>query len=838
MNKLTYKFKKNDSLNRWIKLGTFETEKTFSNSTMEGEINNEWLVKGHAIHEFPGRKEFIEQRVSVDSIIKGDHDLYHGLKQRYKDKEKKWELQFPFESPVVEDEGFWDIPTHLEAWTFTELHSEENQLATFKLSTCGGVKIWVNDQIIEEFTPFTRNVLSSKVISIHLQKGINKVLVYYDDLAERDTKFSFQLEYLKGKELSISVPIDDQEPQSIYELEYLLYGAYFERDSYTFGEINFEFMNEVSIPFKLICKSKVERCQMEIREYEVCTGSTSILLGNIHDFQMGYNAIEMIIEFNEIKISRNFGVEIYPIELEHLNSSTIQDRKKNALEITANYGEHNIYKVLAGFHSLKFKDMDKNKLESYLLIIDKEIKQINNRHDCSDFSMIMFFRLIHDFKSSKYISIPLMKRIKDMILNYRYWIDEPGNDVMWFFSENHALIFHSCELLAGQLYSNEIFPNANISGKEHYARAEQRLIGWFNRFFNEGLAEWNSAPYIPINVIGLIALYDFAESNEIRDKAAKALDQIFKWLAINSCDGFLTCSQGRVYEKELKGNYNTQTTSLSWIAWGKGVINYSTFGAVPLSLSNYIPSINYKDYIELPKNKFLSYSNQQGPNGYVNLYTYKQNGVMLSSAINFKIGARGYQEHVLQASFGPEANVWINHPGEKVTQGKGRPSYWAGNGYLPKINQYKYLAVAIFSIDDDHAIDFTHAYVPTFAFDDYDLTNNWIFLKKGDKYLAVYASNGLELVRTGLNKNRELISRGRKNIWILRTSSSLEFSNFETFKENLIKTPIYIDNATQKGSYVDSGLGNVTFGWNDPLKINKQIIEVIDETVMGKLIIN
>jgi len=24
--------------------------------------------------------------------------------------------------------------------------------------------------------------------------------------------------------------------------------------------------------------------------------------------------------------------------------------------------------------------------------------------------------------------------IKDAALNYRYWIDEPGDDVMWFFS--------------------------------------------------------------------------------------------------------------------------------------------------------------------------------------------------------------------------------------------------------------------------------------------------------------------------------------------------------------------------------------------------------------------
>ena len=35
------------------------------------------------------------------------------------------------------------------------------------------------------------------------------------------------------------------------------------------------------------------------------------------------------------------------------------------------------------------------------------------------------------------------------ILGYRYWMDEPGNDVQWYFSENHALLFHTAAYLAG-----------------------------------------------------------------------------------------------------------------------------------------------------------------------------------------------------------------------------------------------------------------------------------------------------------------------------------------------------------------------------------------------------
>ena len=52
-----------------------------------------------------------------------------------------------------------------------------------------------------------------------------------------------------------------------------------------------------------------------------------------------------------------------------------------------------------------------------------------------------------------------------MILNFRYWIDEPGNDVMWFFSENHALLFHICQYYAGTLYPNEVFTCSGRTGR-------------------------------------------------------------------------------------------------------------------------------------------------------------------------------------------------------------------------------------------------------------------------------------------------------------------------------------------------------------------------------------
>ena len=60
--------------------------------------------------------------------------------------------------------------------------------------------------------------------------------------------------------------------------------------------------------------------------------------------------------------------------------------------------------------------------------------------------------------------------------------------------------------------------------------------------------------------------------------------------------------------------------------------------------------------------------------------------------------------------------LWISHPGERALYGKGRPSYWAGNGTLPRVNQYKGFATVFYDIAPEHPVDFTHLYLPTMEF--------------------------------------------------------------------------------------------------------------------------
>ena len=52
----------------------------------------------------------------------------------------------------------------------------------------------------------------------------------------------------------------------------------------------------------------------------------------------------------------------------------------------------------------------------------------------------------------------------EAVINFKYWHDEPGVDAMCYTTENHSILFHTCEVLAGQLFPYETFTNTGETG--------------------------------------------------------------------------------------------------------------------------------------------------------------------------------------------------------------------------------------------------------------------------------------------------------------------------------------------------------------------------------------
>lgn len=717
-----------------------------------------------------------------------------------------WEyVSYNQENSKIDSSHFWHRPHHVSRWAKTQLYAPQSSNYRFRLTTCGGVYLWLDGEKVTEFKVYQRNKESAQEILLPLKKGKNELCVYFDDIAERDTYFYFQLQYL-DKENLYNQFLDDHNDQKIRQ-----YGDYLNDIQVRPSADNICLYNE-----------HVANTDMDIN-YEIFKhpheNEQKIYFSNIWEKGSDYtNVIEkdklgsgfwhcnINYEINGLKITKKFNFTVLP----PLNNEDLcQNRHERFAEILrylAYYGHPQICKVLAAFENEIYND-------EIIDIIEKSLKKISERQDCSDFIMVPLLYIWKKY-AGQYLTQNMWQRIKSTILGWRYWIDEPGNDVMWFWSENHCLCFHAAQYLAGDIFYDSLFINSNRKGYENKKIAHGRLIKWFDQFEKNGFVEWNSIAYYPIDLIALLTLYENAPDKDIKEKSKNALDNLFCMVAIHSLDGKAVGSMGRAYEKELLSADVNELSTYIHALWGHGVINRS-LASLPLLLSgSYQPPI-YTDIVSNWVNDTAFETRYfQGVNQQAKLVTWKNKNAVLSSVVDHFTGQKGHQQHIIDISFkgNPKARIWINHPGEKEPNGEARPSFWAGNGILPRVNQYRNRALIIME-HVNHDISFSHLYFPKDAFDEIIYNDKSIFFRCKDGYGAVFASENLMFNNDNLIAHEnEIRLNSPHSVWYVCVGDINQDGGFENFIHQMKHSDLSFVN--KKVHFNDPFIGEMSLSWS------------------------
>lgn len=204
------------------------------------------------------------------------------------------------------------------------------------------------------------------------------------------------------------------------------------------------------------------------------------------------------------------------------------------------------------------------------------IAYVDARHDCSDFTVTGLLRLLYRYGDSPMLEARLRRDIESCVLGFKYWWDEPGEDGMCYWTENHQLLFHSCQLLAGQLFPDRLFGNAGCDGRTHVARATLRLRRWFGWRRQFGFSEWLSNAYFDEDLAALLNLYDFAHDPEIRRLAQQFIHLLLFEIGLHSFRGVLASTHGRTYPRMILGGRQEMTSSVAKLALGQGLFNDPT----------------------------------------------------------------------------------------------------------------------------------------------------------------------------------------------------------------------------------------------------------------------
>ncbi len=192
-------------------------------------------------------------------------------------------------------------------------------------------------------------------------------------------------------------------------------------------------------------------------------------------------------------------------------------------------------------------------------------EQVNTREDCADFRVAGMVRLL--YLDNLYDSLPehLRAGLEDTVKGFKYWVDEPGKDKMCYWTENHQALYHSAELLVGQIYPDHVFENNGMTGAEHVAHAAPLILRWLDLRARFGFSEWHSNVYFNEDMPALLNLADFAEDPEIRIKAVMVLDIMGYDMLNNYYKGLFATVHGRTYPGKIIEGLNDSTSAAAWL---------------------------------------------------------------------------------------------------------------------------------------------------------------------------------------------------------------------------------------------------------------------------------
>lgn len=259
-----------------------------------------------------------------------------------------------------------------------------------------------------------------------------------------------------------------------------------------------------------------------------------------------------------------------------------EERKQLFLEF---YAEHGAKEGLTGIFNQIARAGIGQAVED--LYIRKAIGIIRSNRDCNDFSLNGMLRLMYMHRDKKVLSTSVEKEVEHSILDFKYWWDDGRKDSTYrcYHTENHQALYHTAELLAGQLYKDKIFTNG-MTGLQHMEHAKVLLERWLDFRFRFGFSEWLST-YYEVEAMLLSNLYDYAEDEQIRTRAGMVLDLLMFDMALNNFEGMVGSTSGRIYAHSLiNGSHNT--SPLTKLMFGVGTFDRDEVMApITLSLSTY-----------------------------------------------------------------------------------------------------------------------------------------------------------------------------------------------------------------------------------------------------------
>lgn len=734
-----------------------------------------------------------------------------------------WKYEYHHGSGFLDKSTFYSTLQKVELDAATVIAAKQDISVDAVFWSYGALEVWCGkEKVCSVDTPVYKPITRHKTV-LNLKKGDNRIYCVFQNLGVRDTRNLFGIQILNHREkLSVKLP-DEEHTEGIRKVRSWLDSIQIKDSVLTFqgaapkgAQLAYD---GLSPDFAL---AKTRRKWMEIG------GLSSVSLDN------GKPGVILVSAAYENDTFTRTVENILAQRPVYSPCKTYEENKKAILERVA-LAESLSRGDKFGFsisNILARKALGIQKEKDRALLIET-LKQIEDRYDCSDFLVCGLIRYMKNYEMDP----ELLERAKDVLLNWRYWMDQDGSDAMCFWSENHSLMFYACAMQVGKLYPDAYFVRAKMTGAELSDLGREKVRWWLRDVKEHGFEEFLSTVYMCVTFAALLNVIDYSDP-DISEAAIEVTDELLRMLCRHTFDGSILAPMGRVYREAVypfrqgaQALINLINPSVPY-SFGEGWLAFYATSKYRLPddlcrLMSDTASISYSTgnaRICLEKTADFCVTSAQSPRTDGD-FTRWENLTLLegtdtsscayTKSLNeryhgttcFEPGVYGYQQHMWYAALDKETAVFTNHPGEMSDGGSMRPGFWYGNGVIPALKQKGNVLGAVYCIPENHPIHFTHVYFPVPKFDEVKLEQHWLFGKKKDGYVAIWCSGDLEPESDRLF-SCEYRVYGDETAYFCICESSRTFAGFEQFQEYAKhRNPVY----DSRNRRLDAGQLSVAF---------------------------
>jgi hypothetical protein len=723
-----------------------------------------------------------------------------------------WRYAAAEEDQVIDFSRFNFTPTRMQAWVFALLHVEQPIRVRTEVLTIGPARVFLNGALHTNYDEsFSYVALQYIPVELDLQSGDNELYLQGEMLAFREARLALGLRFLDSPAINAGIPIGSIDPvrwqQAEQGLEHLLVKqfAFPTLPGYVTlsesAERSFAFNAEVKVAVPTNVSKAVSELELPkgVTQYYLSPGE-SAELPITSDVTPALSSLPgentLILKFSPsdgIPLSVEREIWAGHNQFSQQPYGDYESRRQEALAHLAAMP----FDVPAGLAAVEAGKADMVSSDA----IGLSCHFLENRYDCADFYAIGLLALLyrHNERSTPIIAPDDQQRIENALRGFKFWLDEPGLDAMCYFTENHQVLFHVSSYLCGQLWPDAEFINSGRTGREQMSLAAPRIEAWILTRLRGSFSEWDSNAYMALDAFAMLALVEFAEDERLRDMATTLLHKLFFLLACQSFRGVHGSTHGRCYVAGLKSARVENTSSLQRIAWGMGIFNGETRATGLLAIArNYaVPEVLQKIGTDVDsvvvtrarsKAAFKAEYDMRDDDWDVRTLTYRTPEVMLSAALDYLPGEFGIQEHLWQATLGPEQVVFTTYPGNSQEHGNARPNFWAGSARLPRVGMVDRTVICLYRFEPNVGLGFSHAYFPVPMFDETRIKGQWAFARTGDGYVALWGDGDLVLTEHGRHAGQELRSSGAGQVWICHIGRAADDGDFASFCKRLLQT--------------------------------------------------